>query len=238
MNQSRSDATGQLFAGFDPFGPGGAGAGKPQLSRYLLSFAVPMAVLIGWVLIRLHDQVSRSGAIVVGAGAAALAVTFMAFDGVSYQAARAARDALAQVERENLFPLYSDLQSANILKFLLHGQPRGSEFHEVQTHNFLTGESRFAAIVPDRAYLLVNREYVDRLARRNLVAKLTPERFGMQASPVFTVDRPMPAIDYTILRALAWAARFLPIPAIRAHIQETADEALQPAIVTVYRLER
>lgn len=225
-----------IYLGVDPFGS--KIVGKPQLVRYLQVFAVPMSVLIGWALELAHRQLSRRGTIAFGLGAGIVAMMFMAFDGISYQAARATRDALARIQRDNMFPLHSDLQSGAIIVFLLHGTARAHDYREIQFYDFLTGKASFGTIDGDRAYLLINREYTERLAAGSLVPPLTPDRFGMRVTRVFTIDHPLPAVDYAVMRGLAWIAQFLPITSIRDQIQRTAADSLRPATVTVYRLDR
>ncbi len=225
-----------IYLGVDPFGT--KINGKPQLVRYLQVFAVPMAVLIAWGLMLIYRRFSKLGAVIVGMGAATIAVAFMAFDGISYQAARATRDALTRIERDNLFPLHSDFQSSGIIMFLLRDTPHQEDYTEIQSYDFLTGKGEFKTIDKDRAYLLINREYTERLEAGSRVPPLVPDRFGMRVTPVFTIDHPLPAFDYTVMRGLAWLAQFLPIASIREQIQHTATQNLRAATVTVYRLDR
>ncbi|MBC7636996.1 MAG: glycosyltransferase family 39 protein [Acetobacteraceae bacterium] len=225
-----------IYLGVDPFGP--KIVGKPQLARYLEVFAVPMAVLNGWGLMLIYRRFSRPGAVVISVCAAMIAIAFMAFDGISFQAARATRDALARIQRDNFFPLHSDFQSGGIIEFLLRGTPHQNDYTDIQSYDFLTGKGAFKTIDKDRVYLLINREYTERLEARSRLPPLVPERFGMRVTPVFTIDHPLPAFDYSVMRGLAWLAQFLPIPAIRDQILHTAADNLRPATVTVYRLDR
>jgi hypothetical protein len=225
-----------LTFGVDPFGA--TVRLKPQIPRYLLDFAVPMAVLIGWTF---------SGALrwlpiwlvgIAGLGAAVLAVVFMAFNGLSYQPAAATRLAVDEAVEKDWFPLYTDVQSMAIAAFMLHDSSRLAELHQIQMHDFLTGRTTFGKIEEPRAWLLDNAAFERRLAGRNLVTPIDPAQFGMQVTKVFTVDRPLPDADYSILRGLVAASDLVPVPALRSHIHETADDLLLPGVANVYRLER
>jgi hypothetical protein len=225
-----------LMFGVDPFG--GHVRLKPQISRYLLDFAVPMAALVGWTFSTLLRALPAWLVGLAGVGAAAVAVVFMAFNGLSYQPAMATRMALDQAVRQNWFPLYTDVQSMAIAAFMLHDSPHFSELHQLQLHNFLTGVTTFATVAEPRAWLLDNAAYERRLAKRNLVTPIDPAQFGMKPTPVFTVDRPLPAIDYSILAGLVAVSDLAPVPGLRAHIHDTADDLLLPGVATIYRLER
>jgi hypothetical protein len=150
----------------------------------------------------------------------------------------ATRIALDEAVRQNWFPLYTDVQSMAIAAFMLHDSPRIAELHQIQLHNFLTGVTSFATVAEPRAWLLDNAAYERRLAKRNLVTPIDPAQFGMTATKVFTVDRPLPAMDYAILHGLVAASDLVPVPGLRAHIHETADDLLLPGVANVYRLER
>lgn len=227
---------GWLMFGADPFGA--TVRLKPQIPRYMMDFAVPMAVLVGWLFAWAWRRLPRWLVGAAGLGTAAVAVMFMAFNGLSYQPAVGTRLALAEAGRQGWFPLYTDLQSASIASFLLHDSPRAAALHQVQLHDFLAGTTSFGTIAEPRAWLLDNAEFERRLATRNLVTPIDPARFGMRVTPVFTVDRPLPAIDYAILRLLVRVADLLPAAGLRAHIHETEDDLLRPGVATVYRLDK
>jgi len=225
-----------LMFGVDPFGA--TIRLKPQISRYLLDFAVPMAVLIGWTFATAARWLPAWLVGLAGAGAAAVAVVFMAFNGLSYQPAMATRIALDEAVKQNWFPLYTDVQSMAIAAFMLHDSPHLAELHQIQMHNFLTGVTTFGTVAEPRAWLLDNAAYERRLAHRNLVTPIDPAQFGMSVTKVFTVDRPLPAMDYAILHGLVTVSDLVPVPGLRAHIHETADDLLLPGVANVYRLER
>jgi Dolichyl-phosphate-mannose-protein mannosyltransferase len=225
-----------LMFGVDPFGA--TVRLKPQIPRYMMDFAVPMAVLVGWLFARARRGLPGWLVGLAGLGTAAVAVVFMAFNGLSYQPAVATRRALAEAVRQDWFPLYTDLQSAAIASFVLHGSPQAAGLHQIQIHDFLAGTTSFGTIAGPRAWLLDNAEFERRLKTRNLVTPIDPAQFGMKVTPVFTVDRPLPAIDYAILHLLVRAADLVPAAGLRAHIHETAEDLLLPGVATVYRLDR
>jgi hypothetical protein len=145
---------------------------------------------------------------------------------------------LDEAVRRDWFPLYTDVQSMAIAAFMLHDSPRFADLHQIQRHDFLTGKTTFGTVAEPRAWLLDNAAFERRLAKRNLVTPIDPAQFGMKATPVFTVDRPLPAMDYSILHGLVAVADLVPVPGLRSHIHETADDLLIPGVANVYRLER
>jgi hypothetical protein len=225
-----------LMFGVDPFGA--AVRLKPQIPRYLMDFAVPMAVLVGWTLVTLARWLPAWLVGLAGLGAAAVAVVFMAFNGLSYQPATATRLSLEQAVGNDWFPLYTDVQSMAIAAFMLHDSPHLADLHQIQMHDFLAGKTTFGTIAEPRAWLLDNAAFERRLARRNLVTPIDPAQFGMAVTNVFTVDRPLPAVDYAILGGLVAASDLVPVPGLRSHIHETADDLLLPGVARVYRLEK
>lgn len=225
-----------LLFGVDPFGA--TVRLKPQIPRYMLDFAVPMAVLIGWAFAVAVRRLPVWIPGIVGVGAALVAVVFMAFNGLSYQPAAATRLAVDEAVRQNWFPLYTDVQSMAIAVFMLHDSPHLSELHQIQMHDFLTGKTTFGTIAEPRAWLLDNAAFERRLAKRNLVTPIDPAQFGMTVKKVFTVDRPLPDADYSILRGLVAVSDLVPVPGLRSHIHETADDLLLPGVANVYLLEK
>jgi len=225
-----------LAFGVDPFGD--TFRLKPQLVRYLMMYAVPMAIMVGWFLAWCYERVSRPLTLIGCAGAAALALLCMVFNTMSYQAARASTVATEAAISQGWFPLYADVQSITIASFLLHGSPRAADLRAAQQHDFLAGKTSFPEITEPRAYLLINEEYARRLERRNLVTPIDPARFGMKVTPVLSVDRPLPAISYAAMRAMVAIANLLPIPALREKVNRTADELTAPGVARVYRLDR
>jgi hypothetical protein len=225
-----------LTFGVDPFGA--ALRLKPQIPRYLLDFAVPMAVLIGWLFAAAARLLPALLVGLVGLGAASVAVVFMAFNGLSYQPAMATRISLDEAVRQNWFPLYVDVQSMSIASFMLHDSPHRAELHQIQMHDFLAGKTTFGTIAEPRAWLLDNAAFERRLAKRNMVTPIDPAQFGMTVTKVFTVDRPLPAVDYAILSGLVAVSDLVPVPGLRSHIHETADDLLLPGVANVYLLEK
>jgi len=225
-----------LLFGVDPFGA--TLRLKPQIPRYLMDFAVPMAVLIGWTFATALRRLPVLLVGLVGVGAALLAVVFMAFNGLSYQPAEATRQSLDEAVRRDWFPLYTDVQSMAIAVFMLHDSPRLPELHQIQMHDFLAGKTTFGSIAEPRAWLLDNAAFERRLAHRNLVTPIDPAQFGMKVTKVFSVDRPLPDMDYAILRGLVAVSDLVPVPGLRNHIRDTADDLLLPGVASVYLLEK
>jgi hypothetical protein len=225
-----------LTFGIDPFNS--VVRLKPQLPRYLLDIAVPMSVLIGWVVLWGYERVSRCFTIAVCTVGTALAVAFMHFDTLNFEASKATQIATAAAVDHHWFPLYADAQSMGIVQFMLHDHPQANEVRTVQHHDFLAGVTTFGSIAEPRAYLLINYDYARKLEQRSLVVPIIPSQFGMTAKEVFSVDNPMPASTYRILRALAYLGGFLPVAALRDHIHAATDEVMRTGDVKIYELER
>ena len=208
---------------------------KPQLGRYLMSWEVPMSVLVGWAWLLLWRRLRLAAMAAALASAAALAV-LGPFNQLSYKAALATRLSVAAALEHRWFPLYPDVQSMGIVLFLLHGRPEEALVHTVQRHDFLRGVTSFEPIPQAPAYLLVNEAYARQLQVRNLVRPIDPASFGFKPTQVFQVDRPMPATSYAALDLLAAAARLVP-GATGAHIRATVTEVLRPGDARVWRLD-
>ncbi len=224
-----------LMIGGDPFGH--AFRLKPQLGRYLMDFSVPMAVLIGWFLVWAYAHVWHWAVIAVCVVGAAVALIFMQFNLLNYEAPLATRVAAEAALRHDWFPLYADLQSAGVADFVLYNTPGQDQVLPAERHDFLSGVTTFASIsVPD-AYLLVNNDYIQRLKSRNLVQPLSPTRFGMKHTRVLSVDNPVSPLSYYVLKGLTKLSAFLPLASIRAHIEKVAEDVLQPNDAEIYRLQ-
>jgi MFS family permease len=211
---------------------------KPQVSRYLLEICVPMNILIGWGLVGLYRHAARAAAITIAAAALLVAVVFMQFDLLNFEPAAATVHATEAAEQHGWFPLYADSQSSGIVAFLLHDSPLAARAHPAQEHNFLTGTTSFARIPGQQAYLLINQDYVRQLQQRNLETPITPDRFGMTPTLLYSVDNPEPPLSYAILRGLTALARALPVPGLSAHIEATAHTVLLPGDARIFRLRR
>lgn len=211
---------------------------KPQLTRYLMIYAVPASILAGWFLAWSYRAVSRWLTLLLCLGAAGFAVVCMAFNTLSYQAARATTIATQEAMRNGWLPLYTDVQSIMVAGFLVQGSPHTKEVRAVQAHDFLTGTTTFEPILEPRAFLLINQEYARRLERRNLVKPIDPAQFGMRVTTALSVDRPLPAISYASMNLLVALANLVPVKAFRDKINETAAEVAAPNVAVVYRLER
>ena len=209
---------------------------KPQLGRYLLEICVPMSVLIGWFLVGVYRHASRAAAFALGGVTLVVALVFMQFNLLNVEPALATMRATRMAVEKHWFPLYTDSQSSGIAAFLLYGSPDRTQLHAAQSHDFLTGTTRFVHIPGPTAYLLINYDFARQLHRRNLETEITPNRFGLKAQPVFAVSNPEPAASYAILRGLAALARLIPVPGISAHIEATAANVLRGDDAVIYRL--
>lgn len=221
-----------LMFGVNPLG---GFTGKAQLSRYLLSFAVPLSVLCGWVLVLLWRRSRLLGAGLAGASLA-LMVLFGAFNQLSYESAKATRVALETAVRNGWFPLYPDSHSMGIVKFLLHGRPGAADIHRVQTHDYLRGETTFYPIQGPQAYLLINEARSRDQQRSKSVRPIDPASFGLKPTEVLSVDNPMSDYNYAALRLLVGAASLLP-DRLAKGINATAIETLRPADARIWRLD-
>jgi len=225
-----------LAFGFDPFRQ--PIRLKPQLTRYLMVYAIPASIVVGWFLAWLYRAFSRWLTIGLCLGAAGLALVCMAFNLLSYQAARATTIATREAMRHGWMPLYTDVQSISVSSFLMRGSPRAGAVRAAQTHDFLTGKTTFQTITEPHAFLLINQEYARRLERRNLVTPIDPARFGMRVTTVLSVDHPLPAVSYAAMNVLMALANLVPVRAFRDKINETATEVTAPNVAVVYQLDR
>ena len=228
-----------LTLGGDPFGD--AYVLKPQLPRYLLVYAVPMAVAIGWLLARLASATAPATRRLTAAGCAALcgiAVLFTQLNLFSYEPATATRIGVETALHDGLFPLYTDPQSINIVRFMLAGRPELARAKLAQEHNFLTGKTVLKPIEEDVAYLLLNHRFVRRLAERNLVAPLEPGQFGARVEVVTRVGEASSSLSGAVLHGVVAVARLVPVAAVRERIVRAAQELTAGDRATLYKLSR
>jgi hypothetical protein len=216
-----------LSLGFDPFSL--TFRLKPQLSRYLQDFSIPLCILAGWTMLQLWRHVPRLVCAGGGAVAAGLALTCMIFNALAYQAPRATRRALAEAVSHGWFPLYADVQSISIADFLLHDSSHRTDMRAAQEHDFLTGKTQFATIAGSPAYVLVNEAFAARLQQRNLVQPIDPGGFGMKATPIEAVGAGLPPGGALLLDAMG---------AMGGKIGQLAADARDPAIVRIYRMDK
>lgn len=225
-----------LALGGDPFGA--SYSLKPQLPRYLMIYAVPMAVAVGWLLARLADTAPRR----VGAGVCAalcgVALLFTQLNLITYEPAAATRTGVEIALHDKLFPLYSDPQSITIVRFMLAGRPELVQAKLAQEHNFLTGQTVLKPIDDAVAYLLLNHRFVRRLAERNLVVPLDPGQFGSRVEVVTRVDNAMSALSGAVLQGVAAVARLVPIAGVRDRVVHTAQNLVQGDRATLYKLSK
>lgn len=223
-----------LQFGGDPFGV--AGAVKPQLPRYLLALSTPLVILIAWMLLDLA-RFARATRILAGAAMAGLVATslfFSTFNLLNYQRPINTRKAVDYAVRNNLFPLYLDLQSYSIAEFLLHGGDPAHRIIALQEHNFLTGDTRIVPVTDRNAYILLNDGFIRELARRNLVQ---PVRIAEGAEVVYHMQKSLPAASYASLDMLCTLAQAAPLPGVlKQKIQTTASDVLEHEGATIYHL--
>lgn len=211
---------------------------KAQLGRYLLSFCVPMSVLIGWLLVDLYRRGWRALSIAAGAVAIAVALAFMQFNLLNFEPALATVRATEAARRRGWFPLYTDSQSRGIVSFILQGTKETAMVAPAQEHDFLNGTTRFVHIPGDKAYLLINWDFARQLHRRNLETEISASRFGMTATLICSIDNPEPAWSYDVLRGLAAVAALVPLPGLSARVKATALAVLRPGDAQIFLLRR
>lgn len=208
---------------------------KPQLSRYLLSFVVPVAVLAGWVWMLVWRR-TRAAGVAAAATAVGCAAMFTPINQLSFEAVQATRIAVREADRNGWFPLCPDVQSRSIVNFLLWRDPRVAEPCTVQLHDFLKGETVFTPPATTPSYLLVNEGFARRLEDRNLVRPLRPDRFALRESLLLEVRNPMPAVSYGALHLLSAGAALGPA-ALRDRIHATRDNVLSQPDARIWRLD-
>jgi hypothetical protein len=224
-----------LSFGFDPFSM--SFRLKPQLSRYLQDFSIPLSVLVGWTLTQIWYHAPRLVSFAGASAALGLAMLCFIFNAVGYQAPRATRQALNDAVAGNWFPLYTDVQSISIADFVLHDSGHRQDVHAAQTHDFLTGQTSFATIDGTHAFLLINEGFAARLQQRNLVKPIDPSGFGMHATQIAAAGGVQSASGGVFLAALGDLAAVAPAPAKRK-LEAIIADAEDPAMVRVYRLNR
>jgi hypothetical protein len=216
-----------LSFGFDPFSL--TFRLKPQLSRYLQDFSIPLCILAGWTLLQIWRRAPRVVCVGGAAAGVGLALLCVVFNALGYMAPRATRHALDEAASHAWFPLYTDVQSISIADVLLHDSPHRADVHAAQEHNFLTGQTSFPTIAGSPAYLLVNEGFAARLRQRNLVTPIDPLGFGMKATPIEAVGAGLPPGGAVLVGAMAAAG---------GKLARLAADARDPAIVRIYRLEK
>lgn len=222
-----------LMFGADPF----SGLRlKPQVPRYLLAFAIPVAILGGWFCTLLW-QSARLLCLALAGAIAATTLVFAPFNVLAYEAARATRLGVAAAQRAGWFPLCPDAQSASIAHFLLHGRPEGGRICVVQEHNYLTGVTTLHPPQLSPAWVLLNENFARRLETRSLVRRVDPAGFGRTATLVWQVDNPMPALSYTALELLLRASALLPVASLRAGIAHTASDLTEGGDARIWQVE-
>lgn len=223
-----------LTFGADPFGE--ALKSKPQLPRYLLSLEMPVTILAGWFAVWLWRR-SRPLGVLMGLGAVALVGFFAPINRLAFEPGNATRAGLALASRNGWFPLYSDSQSENILRFLTRGHPEQNQLRTVQSHDYRTGKTVFHPVTGVPAFLLVNQDFARRLSERSMVRPIDPASFGLRVTKVGQIDNPLPAADYAAMRLLSRFAAVLP-GSLRDHIRHSTADIVRPADVIIYRLDR
>ncbi len=224
-----------LSFGFDPFSM--SFRLKPQLSRYLQDFSVPLSILVGWTLAQIWHRAPRFASFAGAAASLGLALLCFIFNALGYQAPRATRYALHEAVTRDWFPLYTDVQSISIADFVLHDSAHRQDVHPAQTHDFLTGQTSFAAIEAANAFLLINEGFAARLQQRNLVKPIDPSAFGMQATQIAEIGGLQSPGGGMLLAVLGVVAAAAPTPASRK-IEAIIADAENPAMVRMYRLNR
>jgi Dolichyl-phosphate-mannose-protein mannosyltransferase len=222
-----------LMFGADPFSGFRL---KAQLTRYLLSMVVPVAVLVGWTWTVLWERVRVLAWAMPAAMLAAVAL-FAPFNRLSFEGPAATYRALTTAMENRWYPLCADLQSMVMLRVLLYGKPEAAELCVVQEHDFLKGQTTFRA--PNRlpAYFLLNDVYARRLQDRNLVQPIDPARFGSEAKLVWQVDNPLPGSSYAALEILRRASALVPVPGLRQGIANTAAEIGRTGDAKIWRVD-
>jgi hypothetical protein len=224
-----------LSFGFDPLS--GSFRLKPQLSRYLQDFSIPLAVLVGWTMLHIWRRAPRWASATGAVAACGLALVCIIFNALGYQAPRATRHALDEAVAHNWFPLYTDVQSIAIADFVLHDTVHRADVHPAQTHNFLTGQTSFATIPDSSAYVLINDGFGARLRQRNLVTPIDPTKYGLKATLLANVGASLPLGAPLILAPLDILEAALPA-AMGSKIAHLTDDARNPSVVRIYALDK
>jgi len=222
-----------LMFGADPFSGFRL---KPQLSRYLLAFSIPVAIIVSWTGVAIWRR-SRTFGVAFPVAMLACIAILGPFNRLSYEATAANLRAFTVAVEKGWQPLCPDSQSFGMLHFLMYDRKEKTRLCLVQEHNFLTGVTQFHPPPELPAYILINGIYARRLQTRNLVRPIDPAQFGTKAEIVWQVDNPMPSSSYAMLRLLRTVSSVLPIEGLRRKIDETSQEVLTTGDATIWRVE-
>jgi len=209
---------------------------KSHLLRYCEILAVPMAVIIGAALEQLRSHLSASGhALLVGA-VVFVALFFANFNTLSSERQLATKLALDHAAAHGYFPLYTDHTSAAIASIYLHQDPRVTEIHSLQHHDFRTQETSVLPLDQLSGYALLNRGFMDYEWRRYRMTPVSPTQAAAHHQTLYEVDNPGNSLAYLQARWLSAAAGLLPVPFLREKIAGTANELLEPDDAVILRL--
>jgi hypothetical protein len=208
---------------------------KPQLARYLLVFAAPMAVLIGGFLAWLWAR-SRTGFALTATPLFAAALILSLLLPLGSERPAATREGMDLAWKRGWIPIYLDHQSFHMATLLYGG--RDMAMKPLQRHDFLAGQTRQFAVTEDHAYALINEGNVRALQRTSMVQPPRLDRSAFRIEQVATIDNPAPPASYAALRLLRRAASLLPASTLRERLLTGADETLAGSEAVIYRLDR
>ena len=211
---------------------------KSHLSRYCGMISVPMAVLVGALLVKLGDWAGTRARAIATAGTCAAGLFFINFNALDFEGPMATKEALAHARSNDLFPLYLDSQSHDIARYLMRGDPRAADVKPYQRHDWRAGETALVDLETASGYLLLNQNFTRYKSRRYFMEGLTPAEAAKRFPVVHQVDNPAPApgLSYAQARFLVAAASLLPSQFLRDKIAGTGGEMLEPGDAVVVKL--
>ena len=199
---------------------------KTHLPRYCLMLSVPMAIVIGQLLVWLKGIVPDVLRGVAVTGWILLSLFLIAFNFLSAEREQASKQVLANLSPIPGAEYYMDSGSFTIAQFL----SRGSEFRDqiklFQKHDFASGQTELITPEEIDGYVLLNRGFVDFRNKRYFARGLTRDDLLKECSLVMQVDNPSYSVSYATAQMLRGVAGFIPVAAIRDKIQTTAGSLL------------
>ncbi len=195
---------------------------KSHLDRYCNMLNVPMAVLIAMTIYDLGERYGAQLQRIMVTLITLTAVLFIPFNQLSSERQAATKALLDIVQEQQLYPLHLDRTSWALAQIYLYDAAQKGELHNLQPHNFSTGETNSPDPIDIDGYVLINRGFVDYGYNRYRVRKIESSQFTDQFETYLVSSNPMNISSYWSAEFLEAMSSLIPISTVRMKIQETA----------------
>ncbi|MBF0622513.1 MAG: glycosyltransferase family 39 protein [Magnetococcales bacterium] len=207
---------------------------KSHLLRYCAIVSIPMAVMVGLFL----ASRSQHGQRILSLALVGAALFMINFNMLNHERPTSSKIAIREAMDQNWFPLYLDITSYHIARFIMKDDQRLNQVHNLQDHNFITGETKVMDLRQLQGYILINKQFMKFKNARNATIPLNVEENRRDATIIYRVDNPMWHSSYVQTRFMAWMAEnFIPVANLRDKILGTANSLLEDGDVLVYQLK-